>query len=231
MIGHRKVIAIVAGRGGSKGLPGKNVATCGGRPLVAWSVEAAKRSRYVDRTIVTSDDPAILEAARAAGAEVPFTRPAELSTDEAKMADVVMHALDAVPGHDVGVLLQATSPLRVAEDVDAALELLDRTGAKSVTSVTESAKSPWWMFTLGDGGRLDPLFPEREATQRRRQELPKAYALNGAVYAFDVEWFRVARRFVDEGTVAYVMPPERSVDVDTAFDLELADFLRSRRAG
>lgn len=231
MMGQRKVLAIVAGRGGSKGLPGKNVATCGGRPLVAWSVEAAKRSRYVDRTIVSSDDPAILEAATAAGAEAPFTRPAELSTDEAKMTDVVMHALEAVPGYDVGVLLQATSPLRIAEDVDAALERLEQAGAKSVTSVTEAAKSPWWMFTIGDRGRLEPLFPEREATQRRRQELPKAYALNGALYAFDIEWFRTARRFVDEGTVAYVMPPERSVDVDTAFDLEIASFLCSRRSG
>jgi N-acylneuraminate cytidylyltransferase len=229
MIGQRRVLAIVAGRGGSKGLPGKNVAMCGGRPLVAWSVEAARSARSVDRVIVTSDDQAIIAAAREAGADAPFVRPAALASDEASMADVVLHALDSCgEGFEVGVLLQATSPLRLGEDIDGALEALERTKARSVTSVTESPKSPLWMFTLDPEGRLRSLLPGADP-QRRRQELAKTFTLNGAIYGFEIPWFRSGRRFIDEGTLAHVMPAERSVDVDAAVDLALAEVLLSRR--
>src|SRR4051812_23428142 len=117
MIGTKRVLAIIVARGGSKGLPGKNVAPCGGRPMIDWTVLAARGSRYVDRTIVSTDDPAILSAAAAAGAEAPFVRPAHLATDDAPMHVVVEHAVTAIgAGYDVGVLLQVTSPLRVADD-------------------------------------------------------------------------------------------------------------------
>jgi N-acylneuraminate cytidylyltransferase len=233
MLGPRSVLAIIAARGGSKGLPGKNVALCGGKPVIAWSVEAAKAARLVDRTIVTSDDAKILAVAREAGAEV-LVRPAELATDEATMDGVVLHALEAASGegargYDVAVLLQATSPLRVAEDIDGALETLERTGSPSVVGVTEVDKSPYWMHSLGPDGRLRPLFPEH-AQAGRRQELPTVYVLNGAVYAFDVAWFRRGRRFTTDESVGFVMPKERSVDVDAARDLALAHHLFSERA-
>lgn len=229
MIGSKKVLAIIVARGGSKGLPGKNVAPCGGRPMIDWTVLAARGAKHVDRTIVSSDDVAILEAARAAGAEVPFVRPADLATDEAPMHVVVEHAISAVGGYDVGVLLQVTSPLRLAEDIDAALELLQRTGAPSVVGVTEATKSPYLMSSIGPDQRLAPLFPEHIASPRR-QALPKAYSPNGAIYVFDLGWFLEKRLFMCPESVAYVMPSERSVDVDASLDLALADLLL-RRAG
>jgi N-acylneuraminate cytidylyltransferase len=227
MLGSRRVIAIIAARGGSKGLPGKNIALCGGKPLIAWTALAAKGSRLVDRTIVSSDDEAILVAARTAGVEAPFVRPPELATDEAPMADVVLHALSAAgEGYEVGVLLQATSPLRRSEDIDGALALMAESGAPSVVSVTDVEKPPYWMYSLGEDRHLRPLFPELAAAGRR-QELPPAYVLNGAVYVFDVAWFRKGRRFSTEESVGFVMPRERSVDVDSARDLALADHLLS----
>jgi N-acylneuraminate cytidylyltransferase len=229
MLGSKKVLAIIAARGGSKGLPGKNLALCGGRPLIAWSALAACGSRFVDRTIASSDDEAILAAARSAGAETPLVRPAELATDDAPMAGVVAHAIAAAGGgYEVGVLLQATSPLRLTEDIDGALARMAETGARSVVGVTEVDKSPYWMHTLGPDGRLHPLFPER-ATAARRQDLPPVFVLNGAVYVFDVAWFLREKRFVDDATIGYPMPRERSVDVDTARDLALADELLRRR--
>jgi N-acylneuraminate cytidylyltransferase len=232
VLGGRRVVAIVAARGGSKGLPGKNVALCGGKPLIAWSVLAAMGSRFVDRVLISSDDAAILAAAREAGAETPFVRPAELATDEATMDRVVAHALEAAGERfDVGVLLQATSPLRLAEDIDEALGTLDRTGAPSVVGVTEPDKSPYWMHTVGPDGRLKPLFPELARTGRR-QELPTTYVVNGALYVFEVAWFERGRHFTTEESVGFVMPRARSVDVDTARDLKLADeLLRERHGG
>lgn len=226
MLGRKKVLAVLAARGGSKGLPGKNVAPCAGKPLIAWSVEAALASKTVDRAVVSSDDAEILAVARAHGADVPFVRPAELATDGATMDGVVLHALDAVgESYDVGVLLQATSPMRTAADIDGALAEMDRTGSPSVASVTEPTKSPFWMYRVGDDGRLVSLFPDVVESPKRRQELPRSYVLNGAVFAFDVAWFRTRRKFTCEETVPYVMPQERSIDVDTALDLALADLL------
>jgi N-acylneuraminate cytidylyltransferase len=230
MIGPKKVLAMIVARGGSKGLPGKNVAPCGGRPMIDWTVLAARASRYVDRTIVSTDDSDIVAAARAAGAEVPFVRPAHLATDEASMQVVVEHAIATVgAGYDVGVLLQVTSPLRIAADVDGAIELLERTGAPSVVGVVEAVKSPYMMFSIGGDERIQPLFPVQSKVSRR-QALPKVYSPNGAVYVFDLTWFLAKRLFFSPETAAFVMPSERSVDVDTRLDLALADMLLQERS-
>lgn len=229
MLGSKRVLAIIPARGGSKGLPGKNTALCGGKPLIAWSIEAARGSRYVDRAIVTTDDEEILAAARALGGEAPFVRPKHLASDDALMDGVVLHAIDALgEGFDYGVLLQATSPLRQARDIDAALETMERLGAVSLASVTEPSKSPYWMHGIGPNGRLTSLFGEGHEAPRRRQDLPKAYALNGAVFAFAIDWFRERRKFVCEETAAYIMPEDRSIDVDTGLDLTIADLLLRR---
>ncbi len=229
VLGSKKVLAIIVARGGSKGLPGKNLAPCGGRPMLEWTIEAARGSTLVDRTIISSDDPAILDAARRAGVEVPFVRPSELATDEAPMFGVVEHAVSTLDdGSAIGVLLQVTSPLRSADDIDAALRMMERTGAPSVVGVAEATKPPYWMFALGEGERVSPLFPEH-FTAPRRQALPKAYSPNGAIYVFDLAWFRAGRLFITPETAAYVMPAERSVDVDTSMDLALADLLLRAR--
>lgn len=232
MLDGQKVLAILPARGGSKGLPGKNTRDCAGQPLLAWSVLAARESECVDRLVVSSDDPEILAAACALGAPA-LARPPELATDGALLDGVVLQVEDALAKEgerfSIGVLLQPTSPLRLAEDIDGALRTMVDRGFKSLASVTDPAKSPYWMHAIGPDGRLVSLFDGAEAA-RRRQELPKAYVLNGAIFAFDLDWFRAHRKFVCAETGAFWMPPERSIDIDTALDLEIASLLLSRRA-
>lgn len=219
MIDGRSVLAVIPARGGSKGLPGKHLLQAGGRPLIAWTIEAAHAAKSIDRTVLSSDDEAIMACARALGCDVPFRRPAELATDAAASIDVVLHAVDALPGHGVVVLLQPTSPLRGAADIDAACATFAARKAPACVSVAPVAQSPYWMYRLGDGATLLPVVAAPEGATRR-QDLPEAYALNGAIYVADIAWLRRTRSFVTRETVAHVMPAERSVDIDTAADFE-----------
>jgi CMP-N,N'-diacetyllegionaminic acid synthase len=230
MIEGKSVLAVVPARGGSKGLARKNTRLCAGKPLVAWSIEAATEARHVDRVILSSEDPEIIETARSRGCEVPFVRPLELAADTSSMVDVVLHALATLgTSYDYVVLLQPTSPLRVARDVDGCLEAAHLAASPSAVSVAEPAKSPYWMYTRDAVGLLSPLFPT-EARANRRQDLPTVYALNGAVYAVSTVWFARTKAFVTSETVGYVMPPERSVDVDSALDFALCEALLVARS-
>lgn len=217
MIGDRSVLAIIPARGGSKGLPRKNVLPAGGRPLLAWSVAAAQGARSIDRVVLSSDDDEIIAVARACGCEVPFRRPEALASDTASSLDVVLHALDALPGYAVVVLLQPTSPLRSAADIDAACALFATSGAPACVSVCLAAQSPYWMYRLADNHALQPVV-EAPPGVTRRQDLPPVYALNGAIYIADAAWLRKTRTFVARDTVAYVMPAARSIDIDSAND-------------
>lgn len=218
MITGRRTLGVITARGGSKGLPGKNVMPAAGRPLIAWTVDAALASRSIDRLVLSTDDGAIAAAARRHGCDVPFMRPAALATDSATSIDVILHALEEVPGFDVVVLLQPTSPLRTAADIDAACDLVGA-GAPAAVSVAPVEQSPYWMYRLDDGRALTPVLP-LPAGVSRRQDLPPVYALNGAVYVADVAWLRRTRTFVTAETVAHVMPIERSIDIDTAADFD-----------
>jgi CMP-N,N'-diacetyllegionaminic acid synthase len=218
MIGARKVMALIPARGGSKGLPRKNVLPVNGRPLLAFSVDAARGSRFVDRVVVSSDDDEIIAAALASGAEAPFHRPVPLASDTATSIDVALHALDQLPDCDMLVLLQPTSPARTAADIDAAFARLAAADAPACVSVSLVEQSPYWMYRLDDGGALHALL--EPAAHTRRQDLPPVYALNGAIYIADAAWLRRTRSFVTPETVAYVMPASRSLDIDTAADLE-----------
>lgn len=219
MIGAYQVLALIPARGGSKGLPGKNILPVGGRPLLAFSIAAAQGARCIDRTVLSSDDEAIMAAAKDHGCDVPFRRPAHLATDSASTIDVVLHALDQLPGYDVVVLLQPTSPLRTSADIDAACSHFSASGAPSCVSVSPVQQSPYWMFRLDNAARLRPLIDSPEIATRR-QDLPEVYSLNGAVYVANVAWLRSNRTFVTRQTVAHVMPTERSIDIDTAADFE-----------
>lgn len=218
MIAGKRVLALIPARGGSKGLPRKNVLPVGGRPLLAWTAEAALGARHVDHVVVSSDDDEILEAGRASGCEA-WRRPCALATDEATTMAVVLDVLDACPGYETLVLLQPTSPLRDAGDIDAAFETFAASGAPACVSVTEAAQSPYWMFRLADDRTLRPVV-DAPAEATRRQDLPRVYALNGAIYIADVAWLRASRSFVGRETAAYVMPAHRSLDIDTPGDFE-----------
>lgn len=223
MIGKQKILALIPARGGSKLLPRKNVLELNQKPLIAWTIEAASRSGYLDRCIVSTDDPEIARVAKDWGGDVPFERPAELARDETPTLDVALHAVDTLPGYDILVILQPTSPLRTTGDIDETIEAMASLQAPSAVSVFEPAKSPYWAYRTDECGRLCPLLDQELAT-RRRQELPSAYLLNGAVYVARIDWLRKEQRFVSNETVPHIMPPERSLDVDTGFDLELAGF-------
>ena len=225
MIDGKSVLALIPARGGSKGVPGKNVRPAGGKPLIAWTVEAAKASRYVDRVILSSDDAAIAEAAARFGCEVPFVRPAELATDKADSMSVVRHALGALSErYDLLLLLQPTSPLRTAADIDAALERCLQGETQTCVSVCEPDKSPYWMMTMPADHTVQPLFPP-EQVPARRQDAPPIFALNGAIYIAPTAHLAAGGGFVIKGTIGYVMPKERSLDIDTELDLRFADFL------
>jgi len=221
VISGRSILTVIAARGGSKGLPGKNLADIGGKPMVSWSVAAGKNARLVDRLVLSSDNRAIIAAARKAGCEVPFVRPSRLATDTASIHDVLLHALDVLPRRfDYIVLLQTTSPLRTGRDIDACIRLCHKTGAP-VISVTCAAKPPHWAFSLDQNARLRPILKTKRSGDRR-QAFAATYIPNGAVYVAPVTRFRRDKTFLTPDTRAYIMPPERSVDIDTKMDLLMA---------
>lgn len=228
MIADLKVLALIPARGGSKGVPRKNVRPVGGRPLIAWTIEAALASRYVDSVILSSDDAEIIAVAQQWGCAAPFVRPAELASDTADSLQVVRHAIVATDRRfDVVVLLQPTSPMRVAEDIDAALELFAQGGATSCVSVCEPDKSPYWMFKSGEDGFLHSLFPPEQIPDRRQDAVPVS-ALNGAIYVAGAAHLEAGGSFLSDRTAAYAMPKQRSFDIDTELDLEIVDFLMTK---
>lgn len=227
MIEGKSVLAVIPARGGSKGIPRKNLRALAGRPLIAWTIEEAKKSRYVDRLVLSSEDEEIIRVAREWSCEAPFVRPARLSRDETPGVEPVLHALEMLPGYDYVVLLQPTSPLRKIEDIDGAILRCVESAAHSCVTVTEAPKHPCWMFTLDPAGRLQPILPS-EPGPDRRQDLPKVYELNGAVYVADSGWLGKNRRLIADDTIGYIMPGERSVDIDDELHLQYCEFLLSR---
>ena len=225
----KTILALIPARGGSKGLPRKNIRPLLGKPLIAWTIEQAKASKYIDRVVVSTDDEEIAEIARKYGAEVPFMRPKELATDEAKGIDVVLHAISFFEreyGNDfVLVYLQPTSPLRTTEDIDNALdELFNNPKAEAVVSVCECEHHPLWCGVLSED-RCMKNFLQPEVLNKNRQELPKYYRLNGAIYVGKVFYIKKNKNFFGENTYAYIMPSIRSVDIDTIVDFKLAEIL------
>ncbi|QUL54544.1 acylneuraminate cytidylyltransferase family protein [Paenibacillus tritici] len=228
MIDNKKVLAIIPARGGSKGIPRKNIKQLAGKPLIAWTIEEAKKSRYIDRLILSSEDPEIIEIARAYGCEAPFVRPKELSEDTTPGIAPVLHAINQLPDFDYVVLLQPTSPLRLIDDIDGCIENMWNVGAPACVSVTKPDKSPYWMYTLQENNMMKKLI-ERSESITRRQELPDVYALNGAVYVAEVDWLLASGSFLEQETVAFEMAKSRSYDIDTEEDFFLCDLLLSKR--
>jgi len=220
------VVAIITARGGSRGIPYKNVADLGGRPLVVWSIEAARRSKCVTRLVVSTDDKAIADAARQHGAEVPFLRPAELGWDSSSHVEAVVHALEWMREneqrtYEYVLVLQPTSPFRSAEDIDHACAIVARQPARAVVGVSAAANHPYLTKKIRDDGSLEDFMPIPEG-YLARQSLPEAYAVNGAIYVVRTDVLLDERTFFPEPTFAYAMPPERSLDIDTEWDLHLA---------
>lgn len=215
--------ALIPARGGSKGIPRKNIKLMAGKPLIAWTIEAALRSSSLDAVVVSTEDEEIAEVARKAGALVPFMRPAALAQDATPGIDPVLHALDQLPQFDSVLLLQPTSPLRATADIDGCLMLAAERGAPSVVSVCEPDTHPYWTYRLGADLSMQRLIDGVDAT--RRQDLPPLAALNGALYFADAAWLRRSGALVGPETLAYMMTREHSVDLDTPLDWKFAELL------
>jgi CMP-N,N'-diacetyllegionaminic acid synthase len=218
-----EIVAIIPARGGSKGVPGKNLRDLAGKPLIAWTIEAALRSDCFASVVVSTDDPEIATVAQAWGASVPFMRPAELADDTTGGMEVVFHALEHLPQFRYVVLLQPTSPLRTADDIRDALKMCVAQGRPSCVSFVQASTHPHHCFSI-DEGMIHPAI-ENSTTNTRRQDMPEYFALNGALYIADCSWLQANRSFVGPETLPYIMPPERSVDIDTLLDFEIAEIL------
>lgn len=216
-------VALIPARGGSKGIPRKNVLPFCGKPLIQWSIEVALHSPLIDRVIVSTDDLEISEIALSVGAEVPFLRPDELATDSAPGILTVMHALGQLPDVSDLLLLQPTSPLRTSADINSIFALRHLVGSESAVSVAQSPKHPAWMYAINEMNFLNPLLKTDFASCR--QHLSPVFALNGALYLASRSFLFREKSFISNETVGYVMPRERSVDIDTPLDWQWGEFL------
>ncbi|SFV02686.1 acylneuraminate cytidylyltransferase family protein [Butyrivibrio sp. INlla21] len=220
-------IAIIPARSGSKGLQDKNIKELAGKPLIAYTIEAALKSECFDEVMVSTDSSYYADIAKKYGANVPFLRSDKNSTDKATSWDMVDEVLsgykDMNKEYDTFCLLQPTSPLRTAEDIKNAYELYKNKASFAVVSVCEAEHSPLWCGQLPENGEfIDFISPE---SMKRRQDAGKFYRLNGAIYIVDITRFQNDRFFYKKGSFAYVMEQDRSVDIDTEIDFKLAQIM------
>lgn len=224
MIQGKSVLAVIPARGGSKGIPKKNIKMFSGRPLIAYTIAAARNSASVDTVIVTTDSEDIADVARSFGAEVPFMRPAELALDSSKTIDAIVHACDTMArlgrAHDVVVTLQPTSPLRRAQEIDGALEVFAEHGMLGLASVSEVTENPVLTRRIDESGVMHPLLPMSSTV--RRQDMPKFWHVDGAIYV-NLSQRLDADTSLNDNPIAYVMPPLRSSDIDCIEDLIRAE--------
>lgn len=225
-----EILGLITARGGSKGIPHKNVKPLAGKPLIGWTIEAARQSR-LSRVVVTTDDNEIAQVSRRYSAEVPFRRPAELARDDSPHFAAVEHALrwlEREEGYhpDYVMTLQPTSPLRTAEDIDAAISVAENeqsaAQAVAVVSVYEIHPHPYWAKRIDSSGQLNNYFSDTPL-DLRRQELAPAYALNGAIYLNRRQHLLENGLMTPSGAQAYVMPAWKSLDIDTLWEFELAE--------
>jgi CMP-N-acetylneuraminic acid synthetase len=223
---------MIPARGGSKRLERKNVSDISGKPLIAYTIEAAVESDIFDRVIVSTEDDEIASVADEHGADIPFTRPMELASDTAQVVDVTDHTLNFFDEQGVEfdrlAVLLPTTPLRTADDLVNAYERFDsHPDAEFLMCVTDYQFSPFEALHEVDDGMLEKYW-DHEYLEMRSQERPDLVVDNGSAYIMDVEAYERERTFYGSSLIGYYMPPERSIDVDEKFDLDLAEFLLQR---
>ena len=226
------MLAIIPARGGSKGLPGKNIKPLCGKPIIAYTIEAAQAAKSIDCLILSTDDEEIAEVAQKFGVGIPFMRPAELAKDTSLAIDNYIYTVnqfntESSKQYDDFIVLQPTSPFRTAADIDNAVELFREKNADSVISVCEASHPPVWAKKIDHPGVLKDYF-DIDIGNRNRQELELAYMPNGAIFILKLSLLKSHCSYYSNRTYAYVMPQEKSIDIDTFLDFEFAEFLMSR---
>lgn len=228
MYKDKVILCVIPARGGSKGLPGKNIKQLAGKPLIAYTIEQAKGSKYIDRVIVSTEDEQIAEAAGEFSAEVPFKRPKELAEDNSSMMDVLLHAVqwmeeEAKFKFDILVLLHVTTPLRNTDDIDKCIELLVDEKADNVFSVADAYRNPY--FNMVEVSAANEVKLVKEGHFTTRQSAPKVFDMNASIYVWWKDTFKTQKGLFLKKTRIYPMPRERSVDIDEPLDFRIAEML------
>lgn len=230
MYGNKRILGLIPARGGSKGIKDKNIRDLCGKPLIAYSIEAAMNCELIDDVVVTTDSRTIADVALSYGAEVPFLRPSELASDTSKTIDAVLHALNELEKlgkvYDYLVLLQPTQPLRTADHISEALKTFVSNGCKGLVSVSQVNDHPILIRSILETGELAPLLG-RDSTCRR-QDMPPYYRVNGCIYINKVDEICYETGFNDN-VVPYIMDRASSIDIDEEMDLAIAEaIIRSK---
>tara|TARA_B100000315_G_C14432703_1_gene520910 strand:+ start:188 stop:871 length:684 start_codon:yes stop_codon:yes gene_type:complete len=223
------MVAIIPARGGSKGVPKKNIRPLAGKPLIYWTIEAAQKSKYIDNIILSTDDEEIVKICKPTGIDIPFIRPAELAKDDSLAIDNYIYTVDRLNNefnhnYKEFVILLPTVPLRNSNDIDSAIKLFVEKDADSVIAATPLHCPAEWLFSLNDEKIIlkDKIIDVRKTMNR--QESSFSYAPNGAIYIFNFDFLRNKYSYYSEKSYAYIMPAERSVDIDTEYDFEMAEY-------
>jgi CMP-N-acetylneuraminic acid synthetase len=234
MYKNNHIVCVIPARGGSKGVPGKNIKLLAGKPLIAYTIEQALQSQFIDRIIVSTDDKEIADISKRYGAEVPFMRPPELAGDHVATVDVLLHAISWIEENekysfDIVVLLHATTPLRTVNDIDSCIEMLIGEKADNVFSVTDAHRNPYFnMVEIGSNG-IVTLVKKGDFTTR--QSAPKVYDMNASIYVWWKDVLKNGKKIFLEKSHIYVMPKERSIDIDDDIDFRIAELLLINRRG
>ena len=230
-----RIIGAVFARGGSKGVPRKNIRMCAGKPLIAYSIEMAKALDVFDRIIVSTDDEEIAEVARSYGAEVPFMRPDYLARDESREIDSWKHMVtflgDQNKTPDILVSIPATSPLRGEQDVKGCIELLLHNDIDVALTVTRTPHNPYFSMVKKSNGRLLEKFISHEDRICRRQDAPLVYVITGGAYAVRVSYLLQTNDLFAGRVQGIAVPQGRALDIDSEYDLHIAELLLEYRKG
>jgi N-acylneuraminate cytidylyltransferase/CMP-N,N'-diacetyllegionaminic acid synthase len=227
------MVAIIPARGGSKGVQGKNIKLLCGKPLIAYTIEAAKAAKRIDRIVLSTDDTDIAQIARAYNVDIPFMRPKELAQDDSRGIDTYIYTIDKLNKelnnhYDEFIVLQPTSPLRMPEDIDNAIELFYKNNANAVIACVMMPHPPTWARKINKDGKIENYF-NIDIENKNRQEFESAYLPNGAIYILKYSFLTEKYAYYSDKTYAYLMPPERSIDIDTELDFKLAELLIKER--
>lgn len=219
-----KVLGLIPARGGSKGIPKKNLYLFNNKPLIQWTIESALESNSLDRIIVSTDDESIANFSRSKGVEVPFLREKYLAQDDSIIMDTILNFLEKFNNFDFILLLQPTSPLRTKEDISKIINLQKQYNASSVVSVCEAKENPALFYEINNDNYLSKTFKAFKGSNR--QDYKKNYILNGALYLSSVENLKKYKSFITKKTIPYVMPRERSIDIDYITDIKWGEFIQ-----
>jgi CMP-N,N'-diacetyllegionaminic acid synthase len=222
------MLALIPARGGSKGIPRKNIRMLGGKPLISYAITAALNAKNIDRVIVTTEDKEIANIASSNGAEIPFLRPKELAQDDSKAIDAYIYTVEKLNEEldekiSSFIVILPTNPFVISEDIDNAIQLFKNKNADSVMSYTDASHPPLWAKKISEDLKVSNYFDLKDQLLNR-QDIPHAYMPNGSIFIFRLSLLK-SNRYLSDNSYGYIMPRERSIDIDTYLDFEYAEFL------